>query len=168
LSCAHGSLLTENINPEKSLVNGTMARMHSLSFSNGPPAKLVAHESNGGGYGHFELLSPPLSVNVVPEREQRDSNEAAARQSLVKSEDVVPILQSTFKEARNLTGVFAATRNMPKEVRVSVHKVMLAFAMTDCEWLPRLHRARPKLRLLELGLLARLTRSPVRVCVCDA
>ena len=105
-------MITENISSVRKQVNGSQGVLDSLGFRDGPPSELRAAYERGG-YQVVTLDERPLSVNVRPD----DMDDVRERVTSLIDGDVVvlPLLCSSNQVEFTATGVFAATKNIPRE-----------------------------------------------------
>ena len=121
-------MLLQNIQPTKSLANGSSAFLHSLSFEHGTPPELVEAEA-AGRYCVVDLQEPPLSMNIQPLLP--DDDDGVGIQSLTDHAIVVPVLASKQPLDYETGSLYATMANVPRILRHRGHPITLAFSLTD-------------------------------------
>ena len=121
-------MLLRNLQPTKSLANGSTGFMHSLSFEHGPPPEISAAEA-ASRYSVVDLQEPPLSINIQPLLS--DDDDGVGIESLAPPAIVVPVLRSKDKLEYETGSLYATMANVPRVLRHCGHPITLAFAITD-------------------------------------
>ena len=121
-------MLLTNIEPTKSLANGSMGFLHSLCFADGPPSQVHEAERRNS-FAVVDLPSPPLSMNIMPIL--ADDDDGCGIETLTPGAVVVPILASSHLLEFDTSSLYAVMNHVPRTLHHHGHPVALAFAITD-------------------------------------
>ena len=120
-------MLLKNVQSTKALVNGSMGRMHSITFKNGAPPDLLAAERETT-FRRVDLVEPPYSINLDVDLPEGDDGRGI--QSLVGGAVVVPVVAADTQDY-HVSSLFAAMAGVPRLLHFVAATLTLAFAVTD-------------------------------------
>ncbi len=118
-------MLLRNVQPTKSMANGSTAFMHSLCFEHGTPPEITVAEA-ASCYSVVDLQEPPLSINIqlmLP-----DDDDGSGIESLAADAIVIPVLQGKEKLEYETGSLYATMANVPRVVRCCARPITLAFS----------------------------------------
>jgi uncharacterized protein (DUF2249 family) len=121
-------MLLQNVQPTKSMANGSTGFMHSLSFEDGAPPELDAAEA-APQYCVVDLQQPPWTINIqllLP-----TDDDGSGIESLTQGATVVPVPASKALLEYETGSLYATMSNVPRVLRHHGHPITLAFALTD-------------------------------------
>ena len=127
------AMLLKNIQSTKALVNGSVGKLHSLTFSGDFPSQITTAERMGE-YDLIELPEPPYCVNfevTLPDGDNGDGIETLLASDGTRRRIVVPILTKDGAHEHHLSSLYSAMAGIPKVLRVFAPWLTLAFALTD-------------------------------------
>jgi hypothetical protein len=137
------SMLLKNMQSTKALVNGSIGKMHSLSFSGLPPPEVVAAEAMQE-FVRIELAEPPYAVNfelTLPDGDSGEGieslldgdgdDESDPEETETKRRIVIPIRTNNGTHDHHLISLYAAMAGMPKIIKIFAPWITLSFALTD-------------------------------------
>ena len=121
-------MLLQNVQPTKSMANGSMGFMHSLSFEDTAPPELAEAEASSR-FCVIDLPQPPFTINI--QLSLASDDDGAGIESMTTDATVVPVQRSRALLEYETGSLFATMSSVPRVLRHHGHPITLAFALTD-------------------------------------